>query len=83
AGAGQPEQVQGPAGEADIRRALMGVPLSRLREAGLMKPLLVLLGLDDPDSADSADSAASAAGEDVIDEMAVEDLLQIALGTDS
>ncbi|MDT9701971.1 polyketide synthase, partial [Streptomyces sp. P17] len=80
---GQQEQVQGAAGEAEIRRALMGVPLSRLKEAGLMKPLLVLLGLEDPDAEESAGSAASAAGEDAIDGMAVEDLLQIALGTDS
>ncbi|MEU5959567.1 acyl carrier protein, partial [Streptomyces sp. NPDC047525] len=74
------EQVQGASVEAEIRRALMGVPLTRLREAGLMKPLLVLLGLEDPEA---EDSETSGSGEGAIDDMDVDDLLQIALGTDS
>ncbi|MFH9138973.1 hypothetical protein, partial [Streptomyces sp. NPDC017524] len=79
----QEQSAQDATGEAEIRRALVGVPLNMLREAGLMKPLLVLLGLEDPEAEHAAEGAGSGSGEDNIDDMAVEDLLQIALSTDS
>jgi acyl transferase domain-containing protein/acyl carrier protein len=61
--------------EAEFRQALAGVPLERLRKAGLMEALMEVVGVED--------SAASAAEEedsiDRIDEMDIDDLVEQAL----
>ncbi|MGF1425957.1 type I polyketide synthase, partial [Kitasatospora sp. LaBMicrA B282] len=73
-----PETVPGESTEAELRRALAAVPLDRLRDAGLMQPLLSLLGLAGPDAA-----AGTPADVESIDEMALDDLVQFALGDES
>ncbi|MCM3925318.1 hypothetical protein ND748_27085, partial [Frankia sp. AiPs1] len=79
----QESPAPGATGDTEIRRALAEIPLTRLREAGLMKPLLILLGLDDPEVEGSPHSTDSEPSEDSIDAMALDDLLQIALGAES
>ena len=60
--------------EAAIRTALSSIPMSRLRDAGLMDTLLKLA--DAPHPAGHSDGAQEA---DAIDEMDVEDLIRHAL----
>ncbi|WXK02438.1 SDR family NAD(P)-dependent oxidoreductase [Saccharopolyspora sp. ID03-671] len=55
--------------EAEIRRLLGRVPLSQLREIGVLEPLLQLIGRDD----------AEPSHDDGIDAMSVDDLVQAAL----
>ena len=73
-GAGDAEPDADPA-EERIRRALAAVPLSRLRDAGLLDSLLGLLDPDEPAAAqeDGADAGS-------IDAMDVDSLIQTALG---
>jgi acyl carrier protein len=70
------------AAEEQLRRVLLSIPMTRLRDAGLMDALLELSGAprpgtaggppgDDPDDANDADS---------IDAMDTDDLIQMALG---
>jgi NAD(P)-dependent dehydrogenase (short-subunit alcohol dehydrogenase family)/acyl carrier protein len=61
--------------EAAMRSMLATIPMSRLRDAGLIKPLMELAGLAAEDTAaGEADTA------DAIDAMAADDLIQLALG---
>ncbi|MGX7825880.1 SDR family NAD(P)-dependent oxidoreductase [Actinokineospora sp. 24-640] len=62
-GAGEPDP------DEDIRRALAGIPLSRLREAGVLDLLLRLAGGDEP--------ATTAVGADPLDAMDGESLLRL------
>ncbi|MEU6883122.1 type I polyketide synthase [Streptomyces sp. NPDC046712] len=62
--------------EARVRLALQTIPLSRLRESGLMDSLLELAGLDDTDGQPSGDGEA---GIEDIDEMDTESLISMAL----
>ncbi|MFD3748646.1 acyl carrier protein, partial [Nocardia sp. NPDC058633] len=64
-------------GEADIRRVLRTIPLSRLRDAGLLDSLLELGGISD---ARTESDEAAEAPEDSIDEMDAESLISMALG---
>ncbi|MEU4716630.1 type I polyketide synthase [Micromonospora purpureochromogenes] len=62
--------------EDRVREALQGIPLSRLREAGLLDRLLELGGLaPTPDTATADDEAGRS-----IDEMDADDLISMALG---
>ncbi|MET8541619.1 beta-ketoacyl reductase, partial [Kitasatospora sp. NPDC004799] len=69
-------------GEARIRQALATVPLSRLREAGVLETLLDIAGLhDDVQESDGSDGEEGAAA---IDDMDVDSLIQMAFeNTDS
>ncbi|OLZ58226.1 hypothetical protein AV521_46190, partial [Streptomyces sp. IMTB 2501] len=69
------------AGEAEIRQALARIPLAQLREAGLMKPLLQVIGL--AAATVGATETDTGTEEDAIDQMAVDDLIQSALGDNS
>ncbi|GAB3690883.1 hypothetical protein GCM10027597_46970 [Saccharopolyspora tripterygii] len=60
--------------EAEIRRLLGKVPLSQLREIGVLEPLLQLVGRDGETSGGD-----ETAHDDGIDEMSVDDLVQAAL----
>ncbi|MFF4608039.1 phosphopantetheine-binding protein, partial [Streptomyces sp. NPDC001339] len=64
--------------EARLREALASVPLAKFRDAGLMKALLELAGLDDP-STEPANGAADGAEEESLDEMDAEALVRMAL----
>ncbi|MFC9249740.1 type I polyketide synthase, partial [Streptomyces sp. NPDC057136] len=72
------KDVGGTADEDEIRRALAAIPLTRLRDAGLMDALLELAGIriqgPDPAAADQADEP------DSIDSMDTERLMRMALG---
>ncbi|WP_255541347.1 acyl carrier protein, partial [Micromonospora sp. 4G55] len=62
--------------EDRVRAVLQGIPLSRLREAGLLDRLLELGGLaPTPDTATADDEAGRS-----IDEMDADDLISMALG---
>jgi acyl carrier protein len=64
----------GGGGEEDeLREAIASIPIERLRQAGLLEPLLELAGA-------GPDGAADLPGAE-LDEMAVEDLVQRALET--
>ena len=76
--AATPSVVESGPGEAEIRQALAAIPLGKLRDSGLMKPLLLLAGLGDPD--DENGTWQDESEEDSIDLMDVDDLVQIALG---
>ncbi|HEX8690697.1 MAG TPA: SDR family NAD(P)-dependent oxidoreductase, partial [Solirubrobacterales bacterium] len=56
--------------EREIREALASIPLSRLRQAGLMDSLMRLVDVDDEVELETADDGAD------IDEMDIEELLQ-------
>jgi acyl carrier protein len=60
--------------ETEIRAALSAVPLDRLRDAGLLEPLLRLIGRAEVPVADTTN------GEADIDAMPVDDLVRAALG---
>ncbi|HEY2264266.1 MAG TPA: acyl carrier protein, partial [Streptosporangiaceae bacterium] len=62
--------------EDQLRHLLAGIPLTRLRDAGLLEPLLQLAGLDG-DAAASADPAGPA-----IDSLDAESLIRLALDTE-
>ncbi|SOR83525.1 Erythronolide synthase, modules 3 and 4 [Streptomyces chartreusis NRRL 3882] len=64
-------------GEEDIRRAIAGLSLAQLRDAGLFEPLMVLTGLGSADGADDTEEQSA------IDDMDVDDLVQAALAEDS
>ena len=65
----------GEVDEVRLRHALASVPLTRLREAGLIDALVRLAGVDEP-----AADAVSEADEQAIAELDVDDLVQLALG---
>ena len=65
-----------PADEDQLRQMLAAIPLTRLRDAGLLEPLLQLAGLDD-DAAAAADPAGPA-----IDTLDAESLIRLALDTE-
>jgi acyl carrier protein len=62
--------------EDQLRQVLAGIPLTRLRDAGLLEPLLQLAGLDD-DAVTAADPAGPA-----IDTLDAESLIRLALDTE-
>jgi pimaricinolide synthase PimS1 len=69
----------GPAPEADqeetsIRRTIEGIPLARMREAGLLDALLRLAGADEGRPAESGEDQS-----DAIKAMAIDDLVRAAL----
>ncbi|ORT55517.1 hypothetical protein BKD26_32235 [Streptomyces sp. CB03238] len=79
----------GTASESDVRDALAGIPLERLREAGLLDRLLALAdspatgtrgAQDTPDGPDAPDPRRT---EDQIDSMDADDLVAMALGHDA
>ncbi|WP_329362501.1 type I polyketide synthase [Streptomyces sp. NBC_00669] len=72
-----PEEDPADREEAEIRRVLHSIPVSRLREAGLMELLLELGGANGPDSGASAPGAAD--GGPSIDEMDTAALISMAL----
>jgi acyl carrier protein len=71
-----PEAADPADGEDQLRQVLAGIPLTRLRDAGLLETLLQLAGLDD-DAAASADPAGPA-----IDTLDAESLIRLALDTE-
>ena len=76
---GQPShgRANGGAREAEIRAALAAIPLSRMREAGVMDTLLRLAGLvEQPVVSDGEDLV------ELIDEMDVESLVKMTLEDD-
>jgi acyl transferase domain-containing protein/acyl carrier protein len=69
--------------DADLspeERAIHSIPLSRLREAGLLDMLLELAGASDDPAAPEAPETAGEPGADSFEEMNVEDLIELALG---
>ncbi|WP_131732486.1 type I polyketide synthase [Actinomadura formosensis] len=71
------------ADEERLRHALASVPLSRLREAGLIDVLTSLAALGEPDLAGAGDAPGVVeedAGERSIAELDVDDLVQLAFG---
>ncbi|MEU9322196.1 beta-ketoacyl reductase, partial [Streptomyces sp. NPDC048295] len=64
-------------GEERVRRILQGIPLSRLRDAGLMEVLFELAGAHDEQTDSAADPESSSTEE--IDEMDAESLISMAL----
>ncbi|WP_373466945.1 type I polyketide synthase [Streptomyces umbrinus] len=67
--------------EAATWSALRTIPLSRLRETGLLDALLELAAA--PPQADAAEPDTEAGAVDRIDDMNVADLVELALGTDN
>ncbi|MFF8293800.1 type I polyketide synthase [Streptomyces sp. NPDC016309] len=61
--------------EAELRRTLTGIPLHRIREAGLLDSLLRLAGPDEP----ATSSTTATADAQSIDSMDLQDLLDLAL----
>jgi len=68
----RPDNGSGSSAEDELRRILQSIPLTRLRDAGLMDSLLELAGVREPRAED-------AGGEDSIDEMDTESLINMAL----
>ncbi|WP_433618875.1 type I polyketide synthase [Dactylosporangium sp. CA-139114] len=72
---------EGPGGtgeDAEVRRALAAIPLARLRESGLLDPLLRLAAGDEPAAALASQAPTS------IQELDVESLIRLAMdGSDS
>ncbi|MET0233956.1 MAG: type I polyketide synthase [Kibdelosporangium sp.] len=68
--------------EEKVRELLAGIPVSRLRDAGLMDVLLRLAGAD-PSDVPSADPADGIDKIDTIDELDDESLIRLALDSDS
>ncbi|GAA2515935.1 hypothetical protein GCM10010434_073420 [Winogradskya humida] len=64
--------------EAEFRRVLAGVPLSRLREAGLLDALMRLTGLQDDARATAGDDQVEA-----IDELDAESLIRLAMDSET
>jgi hypothetical protein len=64
-----------PADEDQLRQMLAAIPLARLRDAGLLEPLLQLAGLDD-------DAAAADPAGPAIDTLDAESLIRLALDTE-
>ncbi|MFI6349949.1 type I polyketide synthase [Streptomyces sp. NPDC050560] len=74
----EPDAAAGDPAEARVRTALATIPLSRLREAGLMDSLLELAGAD-PDIATDVDAGAAADTAGSIDAMDTDALISMAL----
>ncbi len=64
--------------EDQLRQALAGIPLSRIRQAGLLEPLLQLAALHDSATPDEPASTAAA-----IDSLDAESLVSLALDAES
>jgi pimaricinolide synthase PimS1 len=75
-----PAAVASPRGGAEdqLRQALAGIPLSRIRQAGLLEPLLQLAALHDSATPDEPASTAAA-----IDSLDAESLVSLALDAES
>jgi acyl transferase domain-containing protein/acyl carrier protein len=65
-------QAAGEDGEAELRAALASVPLQRLRQAGLLEPLMEVTGLASGDEGGGEEAESL----DRIDEMDIEDLVE-------
>jgi acyl carrier protein len=75
-GPDEEREVTAESSDADIRRVLATIPVSRFRDAGLME---TLLQLSRPDYKGSAENGAGSG--EVIDELDVDSLVQRALGS--
>jgi KS-AT-KR-ACP domain-containing polyene macrolide polyketide synthase/pimaricinolide synthase PimS2/candicidin polyketide synthase FscD len=68
------------AAEAELRELLAAIPLDRLRELGVLGPLLGLVGRTDPAaSAPGSDATGPEGASPDLDSMSVEDLVQAAI----
>jgi acyl carrier protein len=69
--------------EADIREALSAIPLSRLREAGVMDTLLGLAGIADASRGQEREDAVDSIDEAEIDVMDIDKLVRMTLEPDA
>ncbi|MFC4907612.1 SDR family NAD(P)-dependent oxidoreductase [Actinomadura gamaensis] len=73
-----PEDGADPGDEDAVRRVLAAIPLTRLRDAGLMDALLELAGVAAPAAA-AADGGAAGASAGAIDDLDTDSLISLAL----